>query len=89
MTPLVGNQGIIVNPRYFYSRRCNIFDIFVEQILCYRRYISVTHNINCELLITDVANTLLKRSVGSRWWLVHQNGHYHHGTGLGEDAEYK
>jgi len=35
------------------------------------------------------ANKLLKRSVGSRWWLVRPNGHYHHGTGLGEDAEYK
>jgi len=32
MQPVVGNQGIIVNPHYFYSRRCNIFDIFVEQI---------------------------------------------------------
>jgi hypothetical protein len=31
--PLVGNQGIIVNPHYFYSRRCNIFDIFGKQIM--------------------------------------------------------
>ena len=30
--PLVGNQGVIVKPRYFYSRRCNIFDIFVEAL---------------------------------------------------------
>ena len=37
----------------------------------------------------DVANTLLKRSVGSRWWLMHSNGHCQHGTVLGEDAEYK
>ena len=30
MTPLVGNQGIIVNSRHFYSRCCYISTIFVE-----------------------------------------------------------
>ena len=41
----------------------------------------------CELLlITDVANTLskMKRSVGSRWWLVGPHGRYHHHTRLGD-----
>ena len=31
--PLLGNQSVIVKPRYFYSRRCNIFDIFVVPIM--------------------------------------------------------
>jgi hypothetical protein len=30
--PLLGNQSVIVKPRYFYTRRCNIFDIFVKPI---------------------------------------------------------
>jgi hypothetical protein len=31
---VLGNQGIIiVKPCYFYSRRCNIFDIFVNPIM--------------------------------------------------------
>ena len=33
MTPLVRNQGIIVNVHHFYSSRCIIFDIFVKQLM--------------------------------------------------------
>jgi hypothetical protein len=33
MTPLVGNQGVIVNAHHFYSGLCIIFDIFVEQLM--------------------------------------------------------
>ena len=32
MEPLVGNQGIIVNARHFYSRCCDIYSIFVEAL---------------------------------------------------------
>ena len=33
MTPLVGNQGVIVNARHFYSSECTLFDIFVKPLL--------------------------------------------------------
>jgi hypothetical protein len=32
MEPLVGNQGVIVKQRYFYSRSGHIFDIFVQAL---------------------------------------------------------
>jgi len=57
-----------------------MFGIFVQQIMLLTIYhISLAHKIYCKLLIMDIANTLLKRSVGSRWWLVGPHGHYHHG----------
>ena len=33
MTPLVRNRGIIVNAQNFYSSRCIMFDIVVEQLM--------------------------------------------------------
>jgi hypothetical protein len=80
MTPLVENQGIIVNMHHISTViGCIIFDIFVKQ-LCYPGYISPTHPKFCELLPRDVANMMRKRSVGSRWWSVCLHGHYHHGS---------
>jgi hypothetical protein len=70
MTPLVGNQGIIVKTRHFYGSRVVIFDIFVEQLKLPTIYLA-NHEKYHKLLLRDVVtNTLLKRSVGSRWWLV-------------------
>jgi hypothetical protein len=40
MKPLVGNQGVIVNVHHFYSRRCNIFEIFVEQLMFPMMYLA-------------------------------------------------
>jgi len=40
MTPLVGNQGIIVNVHHFYSRCSIIFDIFVEQLMLTKLYLA-------------------------------------------------
>ncbi len=77
MTPLVENQGIIVIVHKFYSSRCIIFDIFVEQ-LCYPQYILPTHEKYHKLFIRDVANMMGKRSVGWGWWSVHPHGQYHH-----------
>ncbi len=47
---------------------------FLSSNLCYQRYISPTIAKYCELLLRDVSNTLLKRSVGSRWWSVRPHG---------------
>ena len=79
MTPLVRNQGIIVNAIHFYSRLGIIFDIFVKKLMLPMIYLATIAKY-CKLLIRDVTNTLLKRSVGSRWWSVHPHGHYHHGS---------
>ncbi len=48
--------------------------------ILYPQYISPTHPKFCKLLLSDIANMMGKRSVGSRWWLVCQHGHYHHGS---------
>jgi len=55
-----------------------IFDIFVEPIMLL--VISRQPTGYRELLLTDVANILWKRSVGSQWWSVRPHGHYHHGS---------
>ena len=52
---------------------------FLLSYLCYQQCILQTHMKYCKLLLRDVTNTLLKRSVGSQWWLVRLHGHYHHG----------
>ena len=73
MEPLVGNQGIIVNPRYFYSRRHNIFDIFVEQIMLHRQYLgnqqdkseTIDHR-HCQHIVEEVCG--VKVVVGVSKW---------------------
>ena len=75
MTPLVGNQGIIVNPRYFYSRRCNIFDIFVEQIMLLTIYLSnprdilrTIDHVHCQHIVEEVCG--VKVVVGASKWTL-------------------
>ncbi len=70
MTPLVGNQGVIVNARHLYGKCSIIFDIFVKKLMLLMLYLA-THLKYCKLLLTDVANMMGKRSVGSRRWSVH------------------
>ncbi len=79
MTPLVGNQSIIINAHHFYSRLVTIiFDNFVQQLMFLTIYLA--NHSELLLLIRDGTNTSLKRSVGSWWWLVHPHGRYHHGS---------
>ncbi len=47
---------------------------FLSRNSCYRCYILPTHPTYCKLLLTDVANMMGKRSVGSRWWSVRPHG---------------
>ena len=45
MTPLVGNRGVIVNLHHFYSIKCNMFNIFVQQIMLLTIYLANPQNI--------------------------------------------
>ena len=40
MTPLVGNQGVIVNAGHFYSRCSIIFNIFVKKLMLLLLYLA-------------------------------------------------
>ena len=42
MTPLVGNQGVIVNTRHVYSSMCKILDIFVKPIILIKINLNVS-----------------------------------------------
>ena len=46
MKPLVQNQSVIVNAHHVYSRRCNIFDIFVEQLMLAAMYLANPRDIS-------------------------------------------
>jgi hypothetical protein len=75
MESLVGNQGIIVSPRYFYSRRCNIIDIFVKQIMLQAIYLGnprdITRTIDhggCQHIVEEVCG--VKVVVGASKWTL-------------------
>ena len=69
MEPLLGNHSVIVKPRYFYSRRCYIFDIFVEPIMLLVIYLANPWDIS-RTITHGRCQHIVKRSAGSQWWWV-------------------
>jgi hypothetical protein len=82
MEPLVGNQGIIVKPRFFYSRGGATSLTFLLKLYRKSHDISSSHVNHCELLVKLTINTLELEtgSVASQWWSVRPHGRYHHGS---------
>ena len=54
--------------------------LVLQRNLCYRQYISPTHEKYRELLLRAVANMMGKWYVGWGWGLARLHEHYHHGT---------
>jgi hypothetical protein len=75
MTPLVENRGLIVNLHHFYSSRCNMINIFVQQIMLLTIYLANPLDISqtfdhrhCQHIVEEVCG--IKVVVGACTWTL-------------------